>query len=483
MAGNASLSPCEMAQAKLSATVRILALTLLLLLPLAGCRGHDAEPRILLLVSVDTLRADRLGAYGSLLGITPHLDRLAEQSLVFDWTYAPTSFTLPSVSSLLTGRYPEEIGIRGNRSVLAPGIPTLAAALKPHGWRSAAVVSNLVLHAKAGLGADFERYDDALPGAESTRGWPERTAADTTDAAIAALDALGSERGQRLFLWVHYQDPHGPYTPPEGLRERFLAAERALPEGRRELPDATGRGGRGRIPTYQVIDDQREVAFYRAGYDAEVHYLDGQIGRLLAEIGRRGLDEASVVIFTADHGESLGEADYWFAHGDHLRDPLVRVPLLVRAPGLEPGRRSDVASLVDVFPTLLGLLTEAVADSSAPGRDLLAADASTRDSRPYFATLGSGGPVRFGMVADEHKLILSRQGNGWTSELFRLGDEDRNLVDTDPERAEDLRRQLHGLRRQLRRGPQEARQDLSDTHRRHLRALGYIGDADPHEQE
>lgn len=481
MAGNASLSNFEMAEAKLSAIVQVLAL--LLLLPLAGCGGTDAKPRMLLLVSVDTLRADRLGAYGSELGLTPHLDRLAAESLVFDWTYAPTSFTLPSVSSLLTGRYPEEIGIHGNRSVLAPNVPTLASVLQRRGWRSAAVVSNLVLHEKAGLGAGFDHYDDELPGKEPTRGWPERIAADTTDAAIAALDAVGPDRGRPLFLWVHYQDPHGPYTPPQGLRERFLAAERSLPEGRRQLPEAFGRGGRGRIPTYQVIDGQREVAFYRAGYDAEVHYLDGQVGRLLAELGKRGLDDSSIVIFTADHGESLGEADYWFAHGDRLRDPLVRVPLMLRAPGLSPGRRGDVASLVDVFPTALGLAVEAVPDSTAPGRDLLAGDAGTRDSRPYIATLGSGGPIRFGLVAEDHKLILSRQRGEWRSELFRLGHEDQDLAQADPDRAERMIEQLQARRARLRNGPREARQNLTDQDRSHLRALGYLEEPDPHESD
>jgi len=483
MARNASFSPCEMAEAKLSAIVQALPMALLLLLPLAGCGGIEETPRVLLLVSVDTLRADRLGAYGSELGLTPHLDRLAAESVVFDRTYAPTSFTLPSVSSLLTGRYPEEIGIHGNRSVLAPGVPTLASELRRRGWQSAAVVSNLVLRKKAGLAAGFDHYDDELPGKEPTRGWPERIATDTTDAAIAALDALGSDPDQPLFLWVHYQDPHGPYTPPDGLRERFLDVERSLPEGRRRLPEATGRRGRGRIPTYQLVDDEREVAFYRAGYDAEVHYLDSQIGRLLAEFRRRGLDESTTVILTADHGESLGEDDYWFAHGDGLRDPLVRVPLMLRAPGLSPGRRSDVASLVDVFPTALGLATEAAPHAMAPSRDLLAADAATHDSRPYIATLGSGGPLRIGLVAEDHKLILSRQRGGWTSELFRLGHEDRNLAQADPRRAERMLAQLQARRAQHRSGPVEARQNLTDQDRSHLRALGYLEEPDPYESD
>jgi len=465
-----------MAEAKNSATARGLlsAFLLLALLLFAGCRDGGGDPRVLLLISVDTLRADRLGAYGSDLSLSPNLDRLASESQVFDWAYAPSAFTLPSVSSLLTGRYPEEIGILGNRSTLATSTRTLASALGERGWSSAAVVSNLVLRKKAGLAAGFDVYDDVLPDLEATRNWPERIAADTTDAAIAVLDDFATGENQRLFLWVHYQDPHGPYTPPEGLREQFLAHERERPDGRRRLPEATGRGGRGRVPSYQVVDGEREVAFYRAGYDAEVHYLDAEVGRLLRDLADRGLDDAGVVVFTADHGESLGERDYWFAHGDRLGDPLVRVPLLLRMPGLAPGRRGDVASLVDLFPTLLHRLEKLPPDPDAPGRDLLAPDAAATDSRPYFATLRAGGPIRFGIVDDGYKFVLTRQERGWAGELFRLGHEDRDLASSDPDRARRMREVLDAVRAGLRRSRPETRQQLSDADRRNLRALGYI---------
>jgi arylsulfatase A-like enzyme len=467
-----------MAEARNLPTARGLILALLLLLPLAGCRDRPIAPRLLLLISIDTLRADRLGSYGSDLDLTPNLDALAAESQVFEWAYAPTSFTLPSMSSLLTGRHPEEIGVLGNRSALAPAVPTLASALRARGWRSAAVVSNLVLRKNAGLAAGFDVYDDVLPDREATRKWPERIAADTSDAAIAVLDGFSSEGDERLFLWVHYQDPHGPYTPPEGLRERFLAAERARPDGRRRLPEATGRGGRGRIPTYQIVGESREVAFYRAGYDAEVHYLDTEVGRLLRELAERGLADATLVVFTSDHGESLGERDYWFAHGERLGDPLVRVPLLLRVPGLPPHRRTDVASLVDLFPTLLDRLASLPPDPEAPGRDLLAPDATASDSVPYLATLGDGHTPRFGIVADGHKFVLTKQDGGWRGELFRLGHEDRDLSRSEPERALRMRERLADLRANLRRGRPETRQRLSEEDRRNLRALGYIEESE-----
>ncbi len=443
---------------------------LLALLALAGCGAAPREP-LLLLISVDTLRADHLGAYGSERGLTPHLDALARQSEVFTSAYAPAPFTLPSVAALMTGRYPESLGVLSNASRLPADVPTLATRLREHGWRTAAVVSNLALARRAGLAAGFERYDDALPQREAVRDWPERTATATTDAAFVALDALAPGAGVRAFLWVHYVDPHGPYTPPAGLRERYLEAERSRFDGRRELRiGATGAGGLGAVPAYQYLEGQREVAFYRAGYAGEVRHVDEEIGRLLAGVRARGLQERALIVFTADHGESLGESDLWFDHRDFLTDALVRVPLFVRRPGTAPARRHEVVSLVDLLPSLLAHLEGASLDASAPGRDLLSGGAG---SGAYLATLRGGRRTRVGLVDDEHKLVLSRDGSGsWDSRLFARGDDSVDLSDALPPRAADLRRRLDALRGRI--APRRERpQRLSPDERARLRALGY----------
>ena len=446
---------------------------LLGLLSAIGCQPEQPPVRLLLLLSVDTLRTDRLGVYGNELGLTPNIDALAADSQVFEWAYAPTSFTLPSVSSLLTGRYPEQIGILSNRSALAPEIPTLAVELRERGWQTAAVVSNLVLRRNGGLDQGFDVYDDVLPDVERTRQWPERIATDTTDTALAVLRPFFASGDDRLFLWVHYQDPHGPYTPPEGLREKFLPAERSRSDGRRRLSAEDGHG-RGRIPAYQAIDGRREVAFYRAGYDAEVHFLDAQVGRLLHELADHDLEDATIIVFTADHGESLGERDYWFAHGARLDDPLVRVPLLIRVPGELSRRRQDVVSLVDIHPTLLRRVAEVPPDDHAVGRDLLAPGAEEAASEPYLATLGASRPPRLGIVQRGHKLILTKEQRGWRTELYRLGQEDHNLAHSDPDRVADMRESLTGLRAKLSDGRVETRQRLSEADERRLRALGYL---------
>ena len=447
-------------------------LQLAVVLALGACRGVADPPALLLLISVDTLRADHLGAHGSQLGATPNLDRLAEESIVFTAAYAPSSHTLTSVSALMTGRYPEEIGVRNNESAVAASVPTLAAALREAGWRTHAVVSNWVLRRSSGLAAGFDGYDDTFPQLEATRPMPERIAADTTTAALRAIQGCRAERDARCFVWVHYQDPHGPYQPPDGLRERCLERERAAPDGRRGLPLLSDFSGIGGIPDYQAIDDQREIAFYRAGYDGEVAYLDQEIGRLLAGLGAEA--ERAIVVFSADHGESLGERDLWFAHGEHLTDAQVRVPIWLRVPGRRPARRDDVASLLDLHATLLRLATAAAADPVSHGRDLLAPDAAKGSSRIYLATLGGAKEKSYGWIEDGYKFIITYRDDIWQGQLFRLGDDTIDLAAPAPQLAASLRERITAFHERMPQiEPVVRAEPLSEDDRARLRALGY----------
>ena len=445
---------------------------LALLLGLASCSNQP--PRLLLLISVDTLRADRIGAYGSDRGLTPNIDALARESRLFTAAYAPASHTLPSVSALLSGLYPQQVGIRNNESTLPESAPTLAKAFRARGWRTEAVVSNWVLREAAGLAGGFEGYDDDMPQLEETRPLPERIAADTTDAALVALDRCTRDADAKCFLWVHYQDPHGPYTPPAGRRSRLLEREQNAPGGRRQLALLPGNFGVGGIPDYQVLEDQREVAFYRAGYHAEIAYLDEELGRLLAALPERGLASRSVVVFTADHGEALGEGDYWFAHGEFLSEALVRVPLLIRVPGAPPGERTDVASLVDLYPTLLALFFGTTPDPRAPGRPLLAPDAAESASTPSLAVLGASKIPRFGVVDDEFKYVVTLQGEDWRGRLVQRENEDVDLTAPAPHVAAALRRKLEEILERYPASEEDTSRDPSDIERERLRALGYI---------
>jgi len=444
-----------------------------LALALAGC-GASSEP-MLVLITVDTLRADHLGVYGSELGATPRIDALAREGVVFDAAFAPASYTLPSMASLHTGLYPEEVGIFANRSTFRGSALTLAELLRLDGFRTGAAVSNYVLRSGTGIEIGFDVYDDAFTRNERNREQPERTAEATTEAALRVLDALRSPPGAGTFLWVHYQDAHGPYEPPGELRERHLERARRTPAGERRLP-STGINAIGGIPSYQLVDERDDVAFYLAGYAGEVEYVDAQIGRLLDGLAERGLLASARIVFTADHGESLGEDDYWFAHGEYLSDALVRIPLVIRAPGLAPARRADVASMVDLLPTLAAICGVGTPAKLA-GRDLLSADATARPARAYLATLMGASTQRYGWVEDGYVFVRSELGGG------RVRDELRALSgaaaasseppsETREERMRAMADSLARFRSQLE-VADAAWQELTPQDRAMLRQLGY----------
>jgi len=446
---------------------------------LAGCeRAAAPAPRGVLLITVDTLRADALGTYGAPGGLTPRLDALADAALVFEAAYAPAPFTFPSIAAILSGEHPGNLGIRTNLSQLPPDVPTLASTLRERGFRTGAAVSSYVLRGKSGLADDFDVYDDVLLQREQTRDTPERIAHDTTDAALAVLDRLleaPESAPPQWLLWVHYQDPHGPYTPPPDL---VAQARRLEPEAGSLDVLADNHGGAG-IPAYQALADERDVADYRAAYRAEVAYTDAELGRLLDGLAARGLDRSTLLAFTADHGEALGEHDVYFAHGHDLTDELVRVPLLLRGPGIEPGRRRDVVSLLDLYPTLLRQVAEPP-PGDRPGRDLLAPGAEQTDSVPYLDTLSYGATRRAGIVAEGYKLILTWQDGAWRSRLFRRGREDVDLSAPAPAVGARMRSLLGELQQNSLRGQRpEQRQQLSPEERARLEALGYGVDETP----
>jgi arylsulfatase len=359
----------------------------------------------------------------------------------------------------------------GNRSRFPAEFLTLAEELRRRGWRTGAVVSSAILGRTTHIDRGFDLFDQELEQREGVRTWVnERTAAPTTDAAIRMLDELLGEGDAPVFLWVHYQDPHGSYTPPPGQRERRLARERARPGGRRELPrtDAHGIGG---IPRFQYIPPHAEVAWYRAGYAGEVSHLDAELGRLYAAIDSRPELTRAVLVFTADHGEDLGERDHWFAHGEYLTEAVLRVPLLVRAPGHPPTTRDDLATLLDVLPTLDGLFSLGI-ESPLEGRDLFAADAASGEPTLVLTTgpeAASG--ERVGIVRGEHKLVRARDGG--EERLFRI-EGSREVPLDSPAISAGLRAELDARLGHFPEHPPPLPIKLSPEQYRRLQALGYV---------
>jgi arylsulfatase A-like enzyme len=319
-----------------------------------GCARTDApgdRPNVLL-ITVDTLRADFLSSYGFQAKTSPNIDALAAQGVVFDRAIATSSATAPSHASIMTSRYTRQHSISyRNGDTTLQGVKTLAEVLRNAGYATAAFVSNVVLDRRTGLGLGFDVYDDELPSPELNRPFIfERIAEQTTTRALGWLEAL--ESGP-FFLWVHYQDPHGPYAPPEAYTGRVrlhrTAEEKALPL----LEDNMGFNG---IPVYQVLPGLSLPSEYMSRYADEIFYTDHWIGELLQSVDSHRSGRDAIVLLTSDHGESMGENDFYFVHYKATTPPEAHIPMILRAPGLRAERRSDAVSLVDVMPTLLELV-------------------------------------------------------------------------------------------------------------------------------
>ena len=294
----------------------------------------------IVLITVDTLRADHLGIYGYNRATSPYIDAWFASGHVYEAAYATEAYTAPSIMSLFTGMLPQQHGVRLLYQKIRDDVATLPDRLRASGYQTAAVVSSIVLTSEAmGLDTRFDYYNDYVDEREPYRQVHERRASRTTDAAIAWL-RHGRDPNRPHFLWVHYIDPHGPYHPPSDKPTDF--------DHPTVLPIDVSR-----IPEYQRepgIDNGLE---YVDRYDEEIAYTDREIGRLLETYTTLGLAERSVFVFTSDHGESMMEHEEWFRHGYQVYEEIVRVPLLVRAPGLVPSRIDHPVSLADVTPTIL----------------------------------------------------------------------------------------------------------------------------------
>jgi len=302
-----------------------------------------------LLVTLDTVRADALGCYGERLVRTPNIDRLASHGVRYERALAPAPITLPSHATLLTGLDPISHGVRNNGTFrLDESRNTLAEQLREHGYDTAAVVASFVLDSRFGLAQGFSTYDDDLSvdGVSAGEGHYVERKADRVTAR--AIDWLAKPHEQPFFLWTHYFDAHAPYAAPTEF----------LPAGVNLDPNAP-------------FDPQLN----RARYVAEVSYADSERGKLLDAIGEERL-RRTIVVVTADHGEGLGEHGE-YTHSRLIYDGTMRVPLIVSNPVLFDGARvvkDRVVGLVDVMPTLVGVLG-VEAHNAFDGEDLFRAPA------------------------------------------------------------------------------------------------------------
>lgn len=318
-----------------------------------------ARPANLVLVTVDTLRADHLGFDGYARDTSPRLDALAREGTWFRRCYTQSSTTGASHATLFSSLPPQKHGVHANKQRFPTGIPSLIGELRGHGYSTAGFASSVVVGRKFGLQDVFEHFDDEFTTKELNRvARGERPAADTVGAVEAWISSAPPDRP--FFVWMHLIDPHGPYAAPEDP-DRYVGDAQDGRLGTR-FPIGSDDFEPGHIPRYQVLDGRTDADFYVARYDAEIRYADGQLGRLFDFLRSRGLDRDTLVVITSDHGETLAEPGHrlLFSHGNVAYEETSRVPLVVRE--ARGGKRLAVVSqdapigLIDVAPTVLGLL-------------------------------------------------------------------------------------------------------------------------------
>ncbi len=452
-----------------------------------GVQRKGGKPNILL-ISIDTLRADHLGCYGNSRPTSPNIDGLAKKGVLFENAFSPTSWTLPGHMSIFTSLYPSFHKLEARRGSLRldPAERTIAELLRDVGYRTASFVTHPYLAAKWGFDQGFDLY---------FRHETVVRAAEQTDSVIDWLDwhVFHQRRGLEpsgFFLFVHYMDPHETYNAPPPFGDRYTGDY----QGRLRPDD--------HFVTMFLKEDFQSQADYQyvlALYDGEISYVDDEIGQLLDSLDDSGLLDSTVIVLTSDHGEEFKDHN-GMGHKTTVYAEQLHVPLIITNPArIAAGQRvSSQASLVDIYPTLVGLIGEEI-PAQAQGIDLgrFFADASTGEVRsttpgrapespPQFAELGPlgrswEGPVHKRAIrTGKYKLILN-YGDG-SNELFDIRTDPRehhNLYPSRRNRPEirDLERQLTAFIEAGAAYNPKARSrneiEVDQEVREQLRALGY----------
>jgi len=409
-----------------------------LLLCLAGCGGGDSAPLRLepgtpvVLISIDTLRSDRLPSYGYSVTATPAIDRLATDGVVFDRAYSHSPLTLPSHVSLLTGVLPTEHRIRDNIGYpLDPErVPLLARELQAAGYRTGGFVSSFVLRRDSGIAVGFEVWDDGIDfSTAGSLATLQRPGGETLALASSWLNGVADEP---FLLFLHLYEPHTPYAPPEPF-----------------------------------------ASSYSSPYDGEVAAADAVVRDLLEQLDRLGLYDRALIVLLSDHGEGLGEHGE-LEHGVFLYRSTLQVPLILKLPGSERAgtRVSSTVQLTDLFPTVLDLLG-LKPDARLTGTPLTRALNGELEQRAiyaetYYPRLHFGWSELFSVVREQHHLIDAPE-----AELYDLRadpGETSNLVEREPALYQELASELERYDRTL-----DAPEEVDEATRRRLAALGYIG--------
>lgn len=440
-------------------TRRLLAPALVLA---AACA--PARPARVVLITIDTLRADHVGPGHGRPSLTPGLDSLAADGVTYDDAVANCSVTRCSHVSLLTGLYPWHHEVLDN-SASYDGA-SLPGWLRERGFATGAVLSSLPVK---DLVAGFEWSHAGFPASEPARKtYPVKLPEQTNRAAFEFLER---EASRPFFLWVHYFPPHGPYTPGDAyLRGPSRDSGERLRVSARNYE-------KGRIPAYQALPGVLDAAEYRRRYAGHVRYVDHFVARLLDRLRETGVYEDALIVATSDHGESLGEHGWYFVHGNLVYQEQARVPLVVKWPGARHAgtRISAPVELVDVAPTLADSLAGPA--FAADGRPL--PDPPAVRERPRLRYSQSNDAEVVAVWNGPWKLLWKRGPTTYTDpghpalELFRLDQDPAEGRDLGAEQPDRLRLMQAGLERRWGRAaalPDSATPENEEA----LRALGYV---------
>jgi arylsulfatase len=418
-----------------------------------GVVGDRSQGQDIVLVVVDTLRADHLGAYGYERPTSPRIDALASGGTLFENAWSAAPWTLPSILSILTGRYPSDHRVENDGLRLGEEVPTLAEVMREHGYATAAFVSHIYVSGVFGFARGFERFEDFGVSRPEYRLEEEMepTADRVTEAALAWLR---EQREGPIFLLVHYFDPHWPYAPPASYDDIFP-----------QVYDGPYDAGYDSIskfqaPTVPLPENYR--AFLLARYDGEIRFVDDAVGRLMDGVIDAGRADRTWMIVTADHGEEFKEHGS-MGHGRQLFEESIRVPLVIGRPagsageavgerrekGAPPRRQREPVSGVDLFPTVLDLAGIGTESGSLAGRSLAQAGRD-RDGtwqagaeRPLISETIRLNAYRKSVRMGSLKLIHYMDED--RDELYELSTDPAERDDLSISRPEDLRRLLRAL--------------------------------------
>jgi choline-sulfatase len=389
-----------------------------------------------LLITIDTLRADHLGAYGYRRKTSPTLDALAKDGTLFEQAYTFLPKTRGSFVMMMTGRRPSQNGYDKAHPMVLGFNPTLAGTLKEAGYATAAIVDNPNLAAQHGYAKGFDRYRETMATEDLGRATEmDRTRAITEDARAF----LARPPEKPFFLWLHYVNPHAPYEPPPPFDKAFVDAE--AEQGPVLAPVEGFHGG---VPKAWAVPGRR-LGYYVSQYDGEIAAADAEVGKVLDALAKGPAAARTMVIVTSDHGESLGEHDYYFDHGENLFDPCLRIPLIVRLPGAPAGRRSSaLVSTLDLLPTVLDAVkvsypADIAGHSLLPDVSRGAAASRERLFAQNDRNLSATFDARMKAVA------APLEKGGWRFSLYDRGTdpgERRDLAPSSPDGLRPLRREL-----------------------------------------